>query len=85
MQKRGDYKSLTSVLLQSKSVVELDLHPFLECSRFCIPPVRGNMLGWYDSFTGKKRKKAWRAAPLCLSWNVRGCDRSKVIKALIKP
>ena len=25
---------------------------------------------WHGSFVGKKRKKAWRAAPLCLMWTI---------------
>ena len=32
--------------------------------------VRRNLLGWHDSFVGKKSKKAWRAAPLCLLWTL---------------
>ena len=30
--------------------------------------VKRNLLGWHGSFVGKKREKAWRAAPLCLMW-----------------
>ena len=30
--------------------------------------VRRNLLGWHSSFVGKKREKAWRAAPICLLW-----------------
>ncbi|RVW96497.1 LINE-1 retrotransposable element ORF2 protein [Vitis vinifera] len=29
-----------------------------------------NLLGWHGSFVGKKREKAWRAAPLCLMWTI---------------
>ena len=32
--------------------------------------VRGNLLGWNDAFVGKRRVKAWRAAPLCLLWTL---------------
>ena len=27
---------------------------------------RDTLLGWFVSFVGKKRRKAWLAAPLCL-------------------
>ena len=27
---------------------------------------RDTLLGWHDSFVGKKRRKTWMAAPLCL-------------------
>ena len=32
--------------------------------------VERNLLGWHGSFVGKKREKAWRAAPLCLLWTI---------------
>ncbi|RVW89084.1 LINE-1 retrotransposable element ORF2 protein [Vitis vinifera] len=32
--------------------------------------VKRNLLGWHGSFVGKKREKAWRAAPLCLMWTI---------------
>ena len=32
--------------------------------------VRETLLGWYGSFVGKKRRKAWKLAPLCLFWAV---------------
>ncbi|RVW16810.1 putative ribonuclease H protein [Vitis vinifera] len=32
--------------------------------------VKNHLLGWHGSFVGKKRKKAWRAAPLCLMWTI---------------
>ena len=32
--------------------------------------VRETLLGWYDSFIGRKRKKVWRAAPLSLFWTI---------------
>ena len=32
--------------------------------------VRRNLLGWHGSFVGKKREKAWRAAPICLLWTI---------------
>ena len=32
--------------------------------------VRGSLLSWQGSFVGKKRKKAWMAAPLCLFWSI---------------
>ena len=28
------------------------------------------LLGWHGSYVGKKRKKVWRAAPLCLFWTI---------------
>ena len=30
--------------------------------------VKETLLGWRDSFVGKKRKVAWRLGPLCLFW-----------------
>nr|CAN60781.1 hypothetical protein VITISV_022451 [Vitis vinifera] len=32
--------------------------------------VKRNLLGWHGSFVGKKREKAWRAAPLGLMWTI---------------
>ena len=32
--------------------------------------VRETLLGWHGSFVGKKRKKVWKIAPLCLFWMV---------------
>ena len=32
--------------------------------------VRETLLGWFGSFVGKKRKKAWKLALLCLFWVV---------------
>ena len=32
--------------------------------------VRDILLGWYGSFMGKKHRKVWMAAPLCLFWAV---------------
>ena len=32
--------------------------------------VRETLLGWYGSFVGKKLKKAWKLATLCLFWAV---------------
>ncbi|RVW42450.1 Transposon TX1 uncharacterized 149 kDa protein [Vitis vinifera] len=32
--------------------------------------VKRNLLGWYGSFVGKKREKAWKTAPLCLMWTI---------------
>ena len=32
--------------------------------------VKDMLLGWHDSLVGKRRKKLWRTAPLCLSWTV---------------
>ena len=29
-----------------------------------------NLLSWHESFVGKKREKAWRAALLCLMWTI---------------
>ena len=29
-----------------------------------------SLLGWCGSFVGKKRKKAWKLAPLCFFWMV---------------
>ena len=55
----GNYKSLSFFLLQSKNVVEFDLLPLewvLHSS------VRGNLLGWHDSFMVRNRRKygLWR-------------------------
>ena len=32
--------------------------------------VKDVLLSWQGSFVGKKRKKAWRATPLCLFWTL---------------
>ena len=32
--------------------------------------VREAMLSWHGSFVGRKRKKVWRAAPLCIFWTI---------------
>ena len=32
--------------------------------------VRETLLGWHDSFIGRKRNKVWRAVPLCLFWTI---------------
>ncbi|RVW99827.1 putative ribonuclease H protein [Vitis vinifera] len=32
--------------------------------------VKRNLLGWYGSFVGKKREKAWKTVPLCLMWTI---------------
>ena len=32
--------------------------------------IRDTLLGWHDSFMGKKCRKVWRVAPLCLFWSV---------------
>ena len=30
--------------------------------------VKETLLGWRDSFVGKKRKVVWQVGPLCLFW-----------------
>ena len=32
--------------------------------------IKETILGWNGTFVGKKRKKAWNAAPLCLFWTL---------------
>ena len=32
--------------------------------------IKETILGWNDTFVGKKRKDAWNAAPLCLFWTL---------------
>ena len=32
--------------------------------------VCGSLLSWQSSFVGKKHKKAWMAASLCISWTI---------------
>ena len=32
--------------------------------------IRDILLGWHGSFVGKKCRKVWMAAPLCLFWSV---------------
>ena len=32
--------------------------------------VRETLLGWHSYFVGRKRKKVWRAAPLCFFWTI---------------
>ena len=36
------------------------------------------LLAWQGTKVGKKRKKVWRAAPLCLFWTV-WCERNRVV------
>ena len=33
--------------------------------------VRGVLLSWNRVLVGKKRKKAWKVAPLCIFWSIR--------------
>ena len=33
--------------------------------------VRGVFLNWSGLSIGKKRKKAWKVAPLCIFWSIR--------------
>ena len=32
--------------------------------------VKETLLSWHGSFVGKRRKKAWMAAPLCIFWTI---------------
>ena len=32
--------------------------------------IKEALLGWNGSFVGKKRKRVWRVAPLCIFWMV---------------
>ena len=32
--------------------------------------IKDSLLSWHSSFVGKKRKKMWNAAPLCLFWTL---------------
>ena len=32
--------------------------------------IREVLLSWHETFVGKKRKKAWKVAPLCLFWTL---------------
>ena len=32
--------------------------------------IKETLLGWNDSFVGKKCQKVWKAVPLCLFWMV---------------
>ena len=44
---------------------------FFFCLTWVLPfSVRETLLGWYGSFVGKKGKKTWMLAPLCLFWGV---------------
>ena len=43
---------------------------------FCVQWVMSSLVkdalhSWHGSFVGKKRKKAWKATPLCLFWTLR--------------
>ena len=40
--------------------------------------IRETFIGWHGSFVGKKRKKAWMIAPLCLFWTV-WKERNKIV------
>ena len=42
--------------------------------------IKETILSWNDSFVGKKRKKAWNAAPLCLFWTLWKERNRKVFK-----
>lgn len=48
--------------------MDFDLFPFQCAVGYAF--LRRNLLGWHGSFMGKKREKAWRAAPLCLMWTL---------------
>ena len=55
----------------TKSKVLWDLLFTLFSVQWVLPlSVKEVLLGWHDSFVGKKRRKVWRAAPLCLFWMV---------------
>ena len=32
--------------------------------------VKATLLGWNGGFVGKRRKRAWKMAPLCIFWSV---------------
>ena len=32
--------------------------------------IKTMLLSWHNCFVGKKRKKAWNVAPLCLFWTI---------------
>ena len=32
--------------------------------------VKATLLGWNGVFVGKKRKRAWQMAPLCIFWSI---------------
>ena len=40
--------------------------------------IRQVLLAWQGTKVGKKRKKVWRAAPLCLFWAM-WCERNRVV------
>ena len=42
--------------------------------------MRETLIGWHGSFVGRKRKKVWRAAPLCLFWTNWKERNSRVLK-----
>ena len=52
--------------------------------------VKGVLLSWCRIFVGKKRKKAWKAALLCLFWTIwrernrRAFDNCETMDQLIK-
>ena len=43
---------------------------FLELIGFLPLSVRDTLLGWHGFNMGKKRRKMWKAVPLCLFWAI---------------
>ena len=39
--------------------------------------VKEVLFGWHGSFVGKKRRRVWRATPMCLFWMVWN-ERNKI-------
>ena len=42
--------------------------------------VLNNLLAWQGAIVGRKRKKIWLAAPLCLFWNIWGARNRLVFE-----
>ena len=49
--------------------MESDLLPF-QCALGFAFHHEGELAWWNGAFVGKRRVKAWRAAPLCLMWTL---------------
>ena len=94
LQRRGWLLVNTCALCKEK--LESIDHIFLHCamariiwslvfSLFGIPwvisaSVWDTLLGWQGSFVGRKRTKAWRAAPLCNFWTIQKERNGKVFE-----
>ena len=66
--RRNSGSSLTS-LCQDAGPVKPSFLPFgVSWTLLCT--VKATLLGWNGGFVGKRHKRAWQMAPLCIFWSV---------------